>query len=143
MSICPYCHQTTRQKRHGKSPAGKQYYKCLHCNRHHTEGVVPVEIDWTKRTLGEMQQAAKYQVNAVLRNMARRAFRNSDRQQICQNCGYGLHVEICHIQAINSFPLETPVAVVNGLDNLMALCPNCHWELDHGMLTVEEILRVK
>jgi hypothetical protein len=23
--------------------------------------------------------------------------------------------------------------VVNSLENLIALCPNCHWELDHGL----------
>jgi predicted HNH restriction endonuclease len=23
---------------------------------------------------------------------------------------------------------------VNALDNLVGLCPNCHWEFDHGLL---------
>jgi hypothetical protein len=23
---------------------------------------------------------------------------------------------------------------VNSLDNLVGLCPNCHWEFDHGLL---------
>jgi predicted restriction endonuclease len=23
---------------------------------------------------------------------------------------------------------------VNSLDNLLGLCPNCHWEFDHGLL---------
>jgi predicted HNH restriction endonuclease len=25
---------------------------------------------------------------------------------------------------------------VNNLDNLIALCPNCRWELDHGLLSL-------
>jgi hypothetical protein len=55
---------------------------------------------------------------------------------VCKNCGYDRHVEICHIRPINSFPEDTPVAVVNDLSNLVALCPNCHWEFDHGLLVL-------
>ena len=29
---------------------------------------------------------------------------------------------------------------VNNENNLLALCPNCHWELDNGKLRVEQIL---
>jgi hypothetical protein len=35
---------------------------------------------------------------------------------------------------LTSFPLETPISVVNALDNLVGLCRNCHWEFDNGLL---------
>ncbi len=61
----------------------------------------------------------------------------SNRPRVCHNCGYDKHVEICHIRAIGDFPDETPVSVVSGIENLVALCPNCHWEFDRGLLKIE------
>jgi hypothetical protein len=52
----------------------------------------------------------------------------------CQNCGYDKFIEVCHKRSLTSFPLDTPISVVNSLDNLVGLCPNCHWEFDHGLL---------
>lgn len=86
------------------------------------------------RTLGDIQRAAKYQVSAHLRTIARHLYNKANLPRVCANCGYAKHVEICHIQPINTFPDDTPVAVINALENLVALCPNCHWEFDHGLL---------
>ena len=49
----------------------------------------------------------------------------------CSNCGYDKHVEIAHIKAISTFDNSTLISVINSKENLMALCPNCHWELDN------------
>lgn len=87
-------------------------------------------VDWSKRTVADIQKSAKYQISAALRDVARRSFKQSGRPRVCQNCGYDTHVEICHIRAIQDFPDDTPVSVVSGIDNLVALCPNCHWEFD-------------
>ena len=52
----------------------------------------------------------------------------------CIHCGYDKHIEVCHRRSLASFPGETPISVVNSLANLAGLCPNCHWEFDHGLL---------
>jgi hypothetical protein len=52
----------------------------------------------------------------------------------CSRCGYDKHIEVCNKRALTTFPLDTPISVVNALDNLVGLCPNCHWEFDHGLL---------
>ena len=52
----------------------------------------------------------------------------------CKICGYSKIVETCHIKAISSFGEETLVSIVNHPDNLLSLCPNHHWELDHNLL---------
>jgi 5-methylcytosine-specific restriction endonuclease McrA len=52
----------------------------------------------------------------------------------CVNCGYAKHIEVCHKRSLASFPDDTPISVVNSPSNLVGLCPNCHWELDHGHL---------
>ena len=49
----------------------------------------------------------------------------------CKFCGYNKHVEIAHIKGISTFTGDTLISVINGEDNLMALCPNCHWEFDN------------
>jgi len=52
-------------------------------------------------------------------------------KKICAQCGYVKHVEVCHKKAINSFPKTTLISEINSPENLILLCPNCHWEYDH------------
>ena len=49
----------------------------------------------------------------------------------CIKCGYDKHIEICHIKAISDFELDVLISEINHPSNLIALCPNCHWEFDH------------
>lgn len=71
-----------------------------------------------------------------IRKAARRLYLKSDRQQCCVVCGYDRHFEVSHIKPICDFDGDTLIKVINHLDNLVALCPTHHWELDHGMLRV-------
>lgn len=62
---------------------------------------------------------------------------NKDLTELpCQNptCGYSKHVELAHIIPISKFSLDTKLKIVNSKKNIHALCPNCHWEFDHGFL---------
>lgn len=79
---------------------------------------------------GSDHPACRY---ARLRQDARRRYLSACPYR-CARCGYDKHVEICHKRSLASFPLDTPISVVNSLNNLIGLCPNCHWELDHGLL---------
>jgi 5-methylcytosine-specific restriction endonuclease McrA len=97
--------------------------------------------DWTLKTVGQVRAEVPFQVNARVRNAARRVYAFSGKPRVCQKCGYGKHIEICHIIGISTFPDETPISEINRPENLVALCPNCHWELDNGLLTVKEIFR--
>ena len=57
----------------------------------------------------------------------------------CQKCGYSNHIEFCHIKAVSSFGDDALLGEVNDPKNILVLCPNHHWELDNGMLRLEEI----
>lgn len=92
--------------------------------------------NWSLTTITDIQKEAKYQVSAVIRLVARRIYRKSKKPKSCCICGYNKHYEVCHIKSIDSFDPKTAIATVNNLGNLIGLCPNCHWELDHGFLTV-------
>ena len=118
---CKYCGNVI--------PAGRTV--CDDCN--------PNSVNWMERTLSDIHRAAKYQVSAHLRTIARSQYEKANLPRVCANCGYDKHVEICHVRAINSFPEETPVAVINDLANLVALCPNCHWEFDHDLLLINNL----
>lgn len=61
----------------------------------------------------------------------------------CDNCLYNKHVQVSHRKSISSFPLTTTVAEVNTRSNIFILCPNCHWEFDHQMLTADDIISSK
>ena len=50
---------------------------------------------------------------------------------LCQKCNYAKHIEVCHIKPISKFPEDTLLSVVNAKENILLLCPNCHWELDN------------
>lgn len=70
---------------------------------------------------------------ALVRTRARTVMGKAGVTQY-QNCKYSKHVEVCHKRSIASYPLTTKLSEINSIDNLMALCPNCHWEYDHGIL---------
>lgn len=42
----------------------------------------------------------------------------------CFVCGYSVHVEVCHVKPISSFPLDTKVKDINAQSNIVLLCPS-------------------
>ncbi len=57
-----------------------------------------------------------------------------DLPKVCSKCGYDKHVELAHIKSIAAFNNNDRIEDINHRDNLMFLCPNCHWEFDNGLL---------
>ncbi len=78
------------------------------------------------------QRHPMYRLNR-LRADARRQY-HAACPYCCVCCGYDKHIDVCHKRPLASFPEDTPIAVVNSLENLAGLCPTCHWEFDHGLL---------
>ncbi|GAB3876965.1 hypothetical protein GCM10028824_35850 [Hymenobacter segetis] len=65
---------------------------------------------------------------------------NAHRPRTCQAYGYDKHVEYCHIQPISAFPDSVMVQEVSGPENILVLCPNCHWEYDHSLSAINPAL---
>ena len=118
---CPRC--TTAQ-----APPNRKY--CRQCWQEIAE-------ENTRRNLSSIHSAASYQRSATIRRHARKVYAESGKPLACAICGYDRHVEVCHRRAINSWPLDTPLAVINDPGNLVALCPNHHWEFDHKLVSVQ------
>jgi len=82
-----------------------------------------------------VRQKAAFQHSARVRQLARKLYRQSNKPQACIVCGYDKHFEVCHKRPINDFSDDAYVLEINDLENLVALCPNHHWEFDHNHLT--------
>jgi hypothetical protein len=81
------------------------------------------------------QEGTKGSAYSLIRYRARNILRTSS----CEKCGYSLHIEVCHIKPINAFSREARLSEINHPENLIILCRNCHWEFDHGLLTLDQI----
>jgi hypothetical protein len=60
----------------------------------------------------------------------------------CTKCEYSIHVELAHIRDITSFPDSATLGEINEPSNVVQLCRNCHWEFDHGLCSIEQILEI-
>lgn len=68
--------------------------------------------------------------NAIC-SLARNIYRNSTRPKQCICCNYDKHYEVAHIKAVSDFDDDALISEINSEDNLIALCPNHHWEYDN------------
>lgn len=74
-------------------------------------------------------------MQAYIRGHAREVILKTTNSS-CKKCNYSHHVEVCHIKPISAFTNESRLSEINNIRNLVLLCPNCHWELDHGIFTI-------
>ncbi len=72
--------------------------------------------------------------NQVVRHHSRTIALENTADKSCMLCGYDKHVQACHIKPVSEFDENCTVAEVNALENLILLCPNCHWEFDNGLI---------
>lgn len=109
--------------------------ECIKKNKHiHGEVVDPL------KTLGYYKSKCK-DMNKYrqIRNNAKKI--TSSWEHKCQKCGYNKHTETCHVRDISDFPDTATMKEINDPNNLVILCRNCHWELDHGIFNIEDIKR--
>lgn len=94
--------------------------------------------DTNERTKGEIfSEFNSWQsARSFIRKKAQENYINSCKPLKCAICGYDKHVEIAHIKAVSNFSEDTTIGEINSIDNLIALCPNHHWEYDSGVLKI-------
>lgn len=108
-------------------------YRHNRCEKHHKEYK---ENIYKSKTLGEYRNRPSVKgkhpswVNVHIRRFARSWHKHLTTEP-CRHCGYTKHVELAHINAVVTFPDSALLSDVNSLDNVIPLCPNCHWEFDN------------
>lgn len=111
----------------------KKAKRCNNCNLKENIRLI------SEKTIGDLlygdsDTATPYRYTWIRRNAKRMMiYWNIEKKCIC---GYDKHVECCHKKPINDFPKHTKLKVVNGRENLIYLCRNCHWEFDNGLLKI-------
>ena len=91
------------------------------------------ESNLFKITKGELFKNSKnwQSARSTIQRMARKIFNESNKQKKCSKCEYSLHYEVCHIKPVSEFPDHETILEINKIENLIALCPNHHWEHDN------------
>lgn len=133
-----FCSRSCSAKHTNKTPKRKKTKCCKNCDskifsRSTYCSSCKQKIGTPKdMTLGEAIYTKHHKSStfALVRSRARKIAKDNNMVS-CSSCGYDKHVEIAHIKPISSFPMDTPIGIINDLSNLKALCPNCHWEFDN------------
>lgn len=120
-------------------------HKYKYCSFHWEEVKKWKREELKRRTLGEYRErlSVKDKHPSWLHAGVRGLNRNWNKHLSllpCKNCGYTKHVELCHIRAVSDFPDSATLGEVNSIENNIPLCPNCHWELDNGLLNIGDIV---
>jgi len=140
-----YCSRSCAAKKNNKDfPKRKEEGLCRGCNCQIPASstfckkcyLERFQVDWDKITYGEVKSQRIYQRNSRVRDLARALVKKENLERICENCGYNKHVEVCHKKGISTFTDDTLISTINSKENLVLLCPNCHWEFDKGLLNL-------
>jgi hypothetical protein len=131
--VCIICGEKVMSWRHNR------------CRVHNAEYREHAAVSFRNHTIEEyINRPSVKNKHPSWKNSHIRAFANSWhktlKRQPCKNCGYSKHVELAHIKGVSSFPKTATLGEVNHSNNLLPLCPNCHWEFDNGHLTLEKIM---
>lgn len=96
--------------------------------------VSPTSLKTKQELLSARKNYQSYR--SSIRKLAEKTYNDSGKPLKCAICGYDKHVEIAHIKAVSDFKESALISEINNIDNLIALCPNHHWEYDNGLLTL-------
>lgn len=103
----------------------------LLCKNHYNEYMN--QVDTNKASLKENSSPSRI-----------RSFNRTWNQDLilqgCLKCNYSRHVELAHIKAIKDFNSQATLGEINNKNNVIPLCPTCHWEFDNGYR--EEFIKV-
>ena len=90
--------------------------------------------EYGEKTIKEFSSTYARHKYQKIRHHAHRVAKIHNIKKECPFCDYKNHVQLCHIKDIGEFDKNTKIKTVNNLNNLIYLCPNHHWDLDHGYL---------
>jgi hypothetical protein len=123
---CPKC---------SKNEIFNKETSCLECKFEARFGNTAKD-DYSTVTLQNLRDRySVQQYHAKVRGHSRSVFKMNRGEMKCSECGYDKHVDIAHIKDIKEFSMNTIVAEVNSMSNLVALCKNHHWEFDNPVIS--------
>ncbi len=134
--ICTKCNNKVKSYKHSLCDFHTKEYQESKVENYKNK---PLKEYWNRPGLESLHPSSK---SSHIRIMAR-TWNKDILAKPCANCGYDKHVELCHIKAIRDFDENSTIGEVNSPNNLIQLCPNCHWEFDNYIITLEYIKRAR
>lgn len=102
------------------------------------------EKDIQIESLSKRELFARYTqwqtARSTIQKNARNVYFLSNKPKQCVCCGYDKHFEVAHIKAVSDFEDDALISEINNEDNLIALCPNHHWEYDNTDFDITQYL---
>ena len=144
---CAATYNNSHNKNRKFGPKKAVFWKCkicdcdiedgrLYCKKHST-AFKPLDINLTIEEV-KYKNGLKSNRFIKIKSHSRRVADTNGMLEQCFICGYKNAVQACHIIPVSKFPESTKIKEVNSPNNLIGLCPNHHWELDHDMLCEED-----
>lgn len=119
--VCTECDSVVKSYRHTRC---EEHWKIYQDNKHKNK-----TIGEYRKHLSVLGRPSSW-THSHIRSFARSWLKHLTLLP-CAHCGYDKHVELAHIRAVSDYPDSTPLSEVNSEDNVIQLCPNCHWEFDN------------
>ena len=139
--ICLICGIKIYYKKHKKFNSNL-FYKRKYCKNCKEKGKCKTrKVDLTEeKTLEEIWKRYKNYTSgrSSISRHARKVFYENKKENKCVICGYSKYIEVCHIKDVSKFSLNIKIKEINDISNLIALCPNHHWEFDNNMLNEKD-----
>jgi len=147
-----FCSRSCAAKKNNSIPKRKRTPRlCDSCGERHVQTRPRPNGGVNYNRLCEVCHAAKYgrlddatkaeashsQIRAHARQTARDA--GMTRRCVAPGCDYVNFAECCHIRPVADFPPSAKLREINHPDNLVMLCLNHHWDLDHGLLSLTDM----
>jgi len=133
-----YCSRSCAASINNTQPKRKLEGRCVKCSclikssRKYCKTCRTLELGAKDMTLQQAIYEKHHRSSAYA--LVRARARNSEKAKsikCCEKCGWSNHVEVCHKIPISNFSLTTLLSEINSEENLLILCPNCHWMFDH------------
>lgn len=132
---CPVCKTLTTNSKY----CSKKCTSIFTANKRRKSKILKEKIDILELSIGEYcGNHGTHERHAKLREIARKVYKKNSGEMKCKICGYSTHIEICHIKPLSKFSKCDKIKEVNAFENLVALCPNHHWEFDHDLIKLQE-----
>lgn len=91
------------------------------------------------RTKGDLFSSRKswQAARSAIQKHARLVYFNAVKTPACFFCPYSRYIEVCHRRPVASFQGSAKISEINCISNLVGLCRNHHWELDHNLVSLD------
>lgn len=135
--LCKNCGKEVKLTPRSNSVGG--YIKREFCNecKHLNIGKSGKYSDLGTLTKGELKELFPTSWRSLISYNARCVYLPRGLEEPnCYLCDYDSHVDVCHIKAVSKFGASAKIEEINSPDNLVFLCPNHHWDMDHGKVCV-------